>query len=336
MDIYDKIKTIFKSSKEQLMPSKRVLLYSSAGLFLFLILAAATAYFILPMEARGGADFNLRNIHPLTSYVQKGEIVPLKFNVFTNSSGLYELKIYSPGGELVFRGLKPVRKSGPDVWTVTSRVEAKEFGQYDVELLGLFNKNENQPYRTSLWIDDFSERQKRLSETSGSESKLSLDAADNSSVSNNLTEELEPAGSGLPGNNSTASLENESASPTNNSSVPVEEVGSLYINSIPIESTIYLNGHDMGFTPLNIDNLPVGNYSLVLALEGYETFETKVDIFAEKTTTVYQPLAKIQPSDEEKKPPITALHIKAFIIFLIAGFLVYAMIELLLKGELKV
>lgn len=331
MDIYDKIKTIFKSSKEQFRPSKGVLLYSSAGLFLFLILAAATAYFILPLEARGGADFNLRSIYPLTSYVQKGEIVPLRFNVFTSSSGLYELKIYSPGGDLVFRSLKPVKKSGPGVWTVTSRVEAKEFGQYDVELLRLFNKNENQSYKTSFWIGDFNERQKRLSESSFSEDKLSFNAVDNFSDSNNLTEELEPASSEFSGNNSSLSLENESASPTNNSSMPVKEVGSLYINSIPIESTIYLNGHDMGRTPLNIDNLPVGNYSLVLALEGYETFETKVDILAGKTTTVYQPLAKIQPSDDEKKPFITALHIKAFIIFLIAGFLVYAMIELLLK-----
>lgn len=113
----------------------------------------------------------------------------------------------------------------------------------------------------------------------------------------------------------------EELSLSENSSTPIEELDSLYINSIPIGSTVYLNGHDIGATPFTIDSLPVGNYSLILALDGYETFETKVDILAGKTTSVYQPLAKIQPSDDMKKPLITALHIKAFIIFLIAGFL---------------
>jgi len=79
-------------------------------LLFLLILAVATEHHILPMEARGGADFNLRNINPLTSFANKGETVPLEFNVFTNSSGLYDLKVYSPGGQLFFRSLKIGRK----------------------------------------------------------------------------------------------------------------------------------------------------------------------------------------------------------------------------------
>jgi len=58
--------------------------------------------------------------------VQKGQTVPLKLNVFTNSSGLYELKVYSPEGKLLFSGLKPVRENGLVVWTVTPETEVKK------------------------------------------------------------------------------------------------------------------------------------------------------------------------------------------------------------------
>ncbi|WP_440946408.1 PEGA domain-containing protein [Methanosarcina sp. T3] len=342
MGIYDKIKNVFKCTKKEFMPPKRVLLYCFAALFLFLILIAATEYYMLPMEARSGADFNLRSIHPLTSYADRGETVPLKFNVFTHSPGLYELKVYSPEGKLVFRSLKSVRKNDFDAWTITSELEAQEFGQYAVELSGIFNKNENKSYRTSFWIEELSKRQQRFSESEGSEGKLSADSRNNPSITENLIEELEPVSfefSEDPEDDRPVSLENESVPPVNltdNGSIPVKEPGSLYINSIPIGSTIYLNGHDMGRTPLNIDNLPVGDYSLILELDGYEALETKVDVLAGQTTTVYQPLAKIQPSDDTKKPLITALHIKAFIIFMIAGFFVYVIIEVLLKDANKV
>lgn len=331
MSIYDTIKNVFTYTKKELTPSKKVLLCCSAALFLFLMLVAATAYYILPMEARGGADFNLRSIHPLTSYVHSGEMVPLKFNVFTHSPGLYELKVYSPEGELVFRSLKPVRQSNLGVWTVTSEVEVREFGQYDVELFGLFNKNENKSYRAALWIEDLSKRQERLSESAGPGHNLSICTVNKSSVSGTLTKEIEPASFELPENNRLALLGNESVLPAKNNSTPAKGLSSLYINSIPVGSTIYLNEHDIGRTPLTIDDLPVGNYSLILELDGYEALETKVDVFAGQTTTVYQPLVKIQPSDDRKKPLITALHIKAFIIFMIAGFFVYVIIEILLK-----
>jgi hypothetical protein len=328
MNVYDKIKNIFSRTKK-LVPSKKVLLCCSAVLLLFLILAAATAYYILPMEARGGADFNLRSISPLTSYVHKGEMVPLKFGVFTQSPGLYELKVYSPGGQLLFKNLKWVGKSDLNVWTANYLVESKEFGQYDVELSGLFNKNENQSYRTSLWIEDPAKRQKKHSESIGSGGKLSPDVINNSSVY------LENNSSVSMGNNSSGNNSSDNNSSGNNSSVFVEGRGGLYINSIPAGSTIYLNGHEMGRTPTTIDDLPAGNYSLMLVLNGYETSETTANVLAGKTTPIYQMMAEIKPVDAEKNPLVTGLFIKAFIIFLIAGFFVYVMIEVLLKDKKK-
>jgi hypothetical protein len=334
MYVYDKIKNIFRCTKK-FTPSKKFLLCCSAVLFLFLILAAATAYYILPMEARGGADFNLRSISPLTSYVHKGEMVPLKFSVFTQSPGLYELKVYSPGGQLLFKNLKWVGKSDLNVWTANYLVESKEFGHYDVELSGLFNKNENQSYRTSLWIEDPTKKQKRLSESIGSGGKLSPDVINNSSVSleNNSSVSMGNKSSVYIETNSSASIRNNSSG--NNSSVFVEGRGGLYINSIPAGSTIYLNGHEMGRTPTTIDDLPAGNYSLMLVLNGYETSETTANVLAGKTTPIYQMMAEIKPVDAEKNPLITGLFIKAFIIFLIAGFFVYVMIEVLLKDKKK-
>ena len=296
MDIRDKIKIILKRSKGKLRLSKRVLLLFSASLLLLLVLAAATEHYILPMEARGGTDFNLRSIDPLTSFAKTGETVPLEFNVFTNSPGLYELKVYSPDGQLFFRGLKWVGKNDLDTCSVSSSVEAEELGKYDVELLGLYNKNENQSYNASFWIEDLSKKPKRIPRPSGSE---------------------------LSGNNSV---------------VAVEENGSLYISSTPIGSTIYLNGRNIGETPHTIDNIKAGNYSLMLALDGYETFNTKIEVVAGKNISISQSLEEIQPSeakDDSKYKSQIALFIKAFIIFLIGGLLVYIIIGMLTKDEKK-
>lgn len=285
MDIRDKIKILLKRSKEKLRLSKRVLLLFSASLLLLLILAVATEYYVLPMEARGGVDFNLRSINPLTSFAIQGDSVPLEFNVFTNSSGLYELRVYSPGGQLSLRSLKWVGKNDQNTWSVSSDVEAEELGKYDVELLGLYNKNENQSYNASFWVEDLSKKPKRI-----------------------------------PG------------------PLTVEESGSLYISSTPLGSSIYLNGNNIGVTPLSIDNITAGNYSLMLALGGYQTFNTKIEVVARKNTSISLPLVKIQPSEAEEntkdKSPI-ALLIKAFIIFLVGGLLVYILIGLLTKDEEK-
>ncbi|MDQ1254588.1 MAG: hypothetical protein QG646_3858, partial [Euryarchaeota archaeon] len=75
----------------------------------------------------------------------------------------------------------------------------------------------------------------------------------------------------------------------NNSSVAVEENAFLYINSTPIGSTIYLDGRDIGETPHTIDDISVGNYSLMLALDGYEKFNTKIEVVAGKNISINQP-----------------------------------------------
>jgi hypothetical protein len=320
MGIHDKIKTIFKSSKEKFKSSKRVLLCSSAVLFLFLILAASTAHYILPVEARSEADFNVRSTDSLASYVQKWQITTLKFNVFTNSTGLYELKVYPPGGRLVFTSINWIGKGVQDRWTANYPVETKEFGQYDAELLGLSN---NQSYTTSFWIEDLSKKQKIIPGPSVSQDKTSPAAVNNSSVSQNLTNNEGSKGSGPFGNSSSEAVKGD---------------GSLYINSIPIGSTIYLNGRELGATPLTVENISVGNHSLMLALAGYETFSTKVEVVAGKNTFIYQNLEKTKPleasEDAPDKSPI-ALLIKAFIVFLIGGMIVYILIGVLIKDKKK-
>jgi len=114
-------------------------------------------------------------------------------------------------------------------------------------------------------------------------------------------------------------------------SEPAYETGTLYISSIPTGSTIYLNGHKMGTTPGTLTDLPAGTYRLRLALYGYESFETKIKVVPGETTPIYQPLVEIEKEESDEGLMITALHIKAFIIFMIAGFIVYVVIYKLLK-----
>ncbi len=117
----------------------------------------------------------------------------------------------------------------------------------------------------------------------------------------------------------------------NQSPEPAYETGTLYISSIPAGSTIYLNGHEIGRTPRTLSNLPAGTYRLRLALYGYESFETDIRVVPGETTPIYQPLVEIEKEKSDEGPMITALHIKAFIIFMIAGFIVYVVIYKLLK-----
>lgn len=347
-----------------------ILFLTLAAVGFLLIMTAAGSHF-LSMEAKNGVDFNLRNIHPLTSLAEEGDRVSVELNVYTRVPGIYGLKVFSPSGSELASEMKLVRAENPDFWKITSEFETDGFGRYEVELSGIFNKHENQYYRAYFWVEDAAEmqapvpgkisRETTVSEVSPStlnppegkpsggepsdsgEDNTSHSSRDGGVISENIStrepvaEQVieitvdSPAAEQIiedPVDSGTGSSVEQGV---NRNSEPAYETGTLYISSIPAGSTIYLNGHEMGRTPRTLSNLPAGTYRLRLSLYGYESFETDIRVVPGETTPIYQPLVETEKEKSDEDPMITALHIKAFIIFMIAGFIVYVVIYKLLK-----
>jgi hypothetical protein len=56
--------------------------------------------------------------------------------------------------------------------------------------------------------------------------------------------------------------------------------GSLIIDSRPTGATVTINGKPGGNTPLTLNDLPPGDYSIVMAMPGYRNFTTTVRVVA--------------------------------------------------------
>ena len=73
---------------------------------------------------------------------------------------------------------------------------------------------------------------------------------------------------------------------------PPINVGTLSIVANPPEAKIFLNDKLMGISPLEIPDLPGGNYDLKITLKGFETWQKRIDIAAGQKRPVNANLIK--------------------------------------------
>ena len=67
---------------------------------------------------------------------------------------------------------------------------------------------------------------------------------------------------------------------------PIPLYGSLDINSTPLESSVYLDGKNVGETPLLLAKVLIGNHSLLIKKDGYEEKRIPVNIEESRTNEV--------------------------------------------------
>jgi len=68
------------------------------------------------------------------------------------------------------------------------------------------------------------------------------------------------------------------------------KTGTLSVMTTPIGTTVYLNGENKGQSPLFINNLIMGTYTLRLQKQGYATLQKQVNISENKTTALKETL----------------------------------------------
>ena len=98
----------------------------------------------------------------------------------------------------------------------------------------------------------------------------------------------------------------------------------LFINSTPSGTEVYLSGIKKGTTPLEIKSFPVGNYLLKVSKPGYKNYEGKIHISHAKTTklpmiTLTRVYLKIIPKPILKVAIIVFLNM--LIMFVIVGLI---------------
>jgi len=76
------------------------------------------------------------------------------------------------------------------------------------------------------------------------------------------------------------------------------DTGILYAASAPSSAEVYLDNELKGNSPLEIGNLPVGDYSLKLKKEGYSDFEKSITIKVGKKLEVDAELESSSPEKE--------------------------------------
>ncbi len=80
--------------------------------------------------------------------------------------------------------------------------------------------------------------------------------------------------------------------------VPVVHTGTLRIDSAPSGATLTVDGVDRGTTPAVVADLATGSHPVRLVLAGYVTHEGQIEIRADQTTEVSQPLESETPEEE--------------------------------------
>ena len=72
-------------------------------------------------------------------------------------------------------------------------------------------------------------------------------------------------------------------------------VGSATVTSKPADAKIILDGNNVGKTPMNLNDIPVGKHVIKLELENYDSYTTEFEITEEKSTErIYGKLNKLQ------------------------------------------
>ncbi|MHB8164904.1 MAG: PEGA domain-containing protein [Methanoregula sp.] len=81
--------------------------------------------------------------------------------------------------------------------------------------------------------------------------------------------------------------------------VPVSNVGWVYVSSSPGGASVTLDGNNYGQIPssgsLKLNNIGVGDHTIVLALSGYETYTTPVSVNANTVSEINAILSRVGP-----------------------------------------
>ena len=86
----------------------------------------------------------------------------------------------------------------------------------------------------------------------------------------------------------------EGTAPTSSPAArPQVFLGSISVGSSPEGATVFVNGQEVGTTPLVLSGLPVGSRALRLTMAGHNPWSTSVRVVADQRTTVS---ATLQPS----------------------------------------
>jgi len=91
--------------------------------------------------------------------------------------------------------------------------------------------------------------------------------------------------------------------------VPNPTTGSINVNSAPIGAEVYLNNLYRGYSPLTIDGLAPGSYTVVLKLGGYENWQSTANVAAGQTAQISASLipAAQTPAPTESPGPAPVL-----------------------------
>ncbi len=74
---------------------------------------------------------------------------------------------------------------------------------------------------------------------------------------------------------------------------PVTNNGSIYITSSPSGAKVFLNGYDMGTTPLRVTDLNFGQYEVTIIMSSYYSFTSRVNVNSSNLQYVYGSLSRI-------------------------------------------
>lgn len=74
---------------------------------------------------------------------------------------------------------------------------------------------------------------------------------------------------------------------------PVTNNGSIYITSSPSGAKVFLNGYEMGTTPLRVTDLNFGQYEVTLIMSSYYSFTSRVNVNTSNLQYVYGSLSRI-------------------------------------------
>lgn len=89
--------------------------------------------------------------------------------------------------------------------------------------------------------------------------------------------------------------------------IPNQTLGNLWIKSSPSGAKVYFNSTDyQGTTPLNLTDLAVGTYTVVLKKSGYVTWGKEAAVTAGDTTTISATLVERPEETEATTVPTTA------------------------------
>ncbi len=84
--------------------------------------------------------------------------------------------------------------------------------------------------------------------------------------------------------------------PTQPTTVPPVQSGTIYAQSSPAGASIYMNGNFYGYSPVTIPNIAPGSYTMKASLSGYTPNTQIVYVYAGQTATYYPTLQPSPPS----------------------------------------